>query len=91
MSEQLALYQFWGNGAAVNSDKRSRAARTRTVDESGDNLFACTGLAVNVDGCLTSRYLCTFYSQLFGRKRRTNKIARRFASATLFEIERVSD
>ena len=43
VAEQLALEQLGGNGAAVDGDEGTLAARTRCVDGARSNLFASTG------------------------------------------------
>src|SRR5215831_8845046 len=49
VAEKLAFHQMFGNGGAVHIDPRLVAAMGMVMDEAGDHLLTCAGLAGNQD------------------------------------------
>ncbi len=69
VAEQLTLHELRRDGTAVHRDERPFAARTRVVNESGDELFTRARFAKDVHRCLAARDARNHLAQLLHGRR----------------------
>src|SRR5207253_2309588 len=84
MSEQLALDQTRGDGAAVHLHQRTVAAGAAVVDRAGDPLFAGPGLAKDEHAGIARRYLVDFAQRGAQGRARTDELLEWMLAANLF-------
>ena len=78
MPEQLALHQAFGNGAAVNADKRLVVAQAVFMDRLGDDFLAATAFAGNQHRRIALRHTANRLEQVLHHGAATdNQIVRR--------------
>ncbi len=74
VTEELALHQVFGNGAAIDRHEGLVAPRPLAMDETSSEFLAASGLAGDVDRGLAARELLDHQAHLFDPRARSEKL-----------------